>query len=928
MVTASGSTKCGSGKRWLSPLKIGFSMILVVLMWGMYLLSQTQIKYSTINVKESDLLKGEIIKLSKKYIHALSAEKETTQIGHTNTQQTAVLLQSMLSRIEQLETQMETVITNSTNTFAHMVKFIQNLNDSIHQVNNRSSHNIITYCEVPEDPTYPHCGGKVEWLKGNWKRFKKFSQHGVNGTVCSFLIFLSRIEDHCPKHFKITYQRMGKQDTLAQLTSKVNAAGSAINPVSSADDNLVTDDCSSYINDAAYPHCKNKVKWMKSFWKSDPVYASHGVNGSVCSFVEYLSQIETWCPLMKGSIAVPESCTIPKSTAFPHCGEKAIWMRKFWTTDKCYRELGVNGSVCSFLVYLSESEAWCPLRPGRTHIAQIAEARADKGKPDLSQTNLLGLLAILATGGERLKFQWMSDRITRLWPDWLKGFSSLKKRLKLDTYERKKILIYIGFLADEPLYHFGAFAGKGGPVGELVQWSDIIASLHILGHELVIVTSKNPKHKHGIKSILSSSVGGACPNSKSSEFDLIYTDYIGLSHILRVYKNINNLRCHLRLVDSFGTEAQFNHKQDGSTKNIYGFHNLNLKQYNTMFPHSPDNTFLGFVVENHISPSEELHKKKIALVYGKHISMWQDHKKLMFLDTIQSYFEIHATVGNPGKEKSTLTYALPSFVKNHGVLKGEEIQKLLKETTLFVGLGFPYEGPAPLEAVANGCFFLNAKIQPSIGRENNAFFKSKPTLRKLTSQHPYAEMYIGAPYVYTLELSNTTAIKQMMEEIKNKKLRPYLPFEYTYEGMLERLFALTKYQNFCATTKTAKSSNSAPAKVVWPPLSAKTVFLGESNEGCDQVCFKQGLICEPSFFPGINSAKSFDKCPKETPIPSIIAPGVKVGVNGDPVECLLQSNVLLYSCTARSPSTRRLCPCRDFVKGQTALCRDCLAGDR
>ena len=39
--------------------------------------------------------------------------------------------------------------------------------------------------------------------------------------------------------------------------------------------------------------------------------------------------------------------------------------------------------------------------------------------------------------------------------------------------------------------------------------------------------------------------------------------------------------------------------------------------------HSPDNTFLGFVVENHISPAEDLKKKNIALVYGKHINMWQ-----------------------------------------------------------------------------------------------------------------------------------------------------------------------------------------------------------------------------------------------------------------------------------------------------------------
>jgi len=35
---------------------------------------------------------------------------------------------------------------------------------------------------------------------------------------------------------------------------------------------------------------------------------------------------------------------------------------------------------------------------------------------------------------------------------------------------------------------------------------------------------------------------------------------------------------------------------------------------------------------------------------------------------------------------------------------------------LFVGLGFPYEGPAPLEAIANGCFFLNVKLDPPLGK--------------------------------------------------------------------------------------------------------------------------------------------------------------------------------------------------------------------
>lgn len=36
------------------------------------------------------------------------------------------------------------------------------------------------------------------------------------------------------------------------------------------------------------------------------------------------------------------------------------WMRARWTSDPCYAFYGVDGSDCSFLVYLSEVEWFCP----------------------------------------------------------------------------------------------------------------------------------------------------------------------------------------------------------------------------------------------------------------------------------------------------------------------------------------------------------------------------------------------------------------------------------------------------------------------------------------------------------------------------------------------------------------------------------------
>lgn len=52
---------------------------------------------------------------------------------------------------------------------------------------------------------------------------------------------------------------------------------------------------------------------------------------------------------------------------------------------------------------------------------------------------------------------------------------------------------------------------------------------------------------------------------------------------------------------------------------------------------------------------------------------------------------------------------------------------------MFVGLGFPYEGPAPLEAIANGAVYLNPKFSTPHSSKNTQFFKGKPTAREVRS---------------------------------------------------------------------------------------------------------------------------------------------------------------------------------------------------
>lgn len=54
----------------------------------------------------------------------------------------------------------------------------------------------------------------------------------------------------------------------------------------------------------------------------------------------------------------------------------------------------------------------------------------------------------------------------------------------------------MGFLSREAGFKFGELSSAGGPLGELVQWSDLIAALYILGHNLMISTEVKTLKKY------------------------------------------------------------------------------------------------------------------------------------------------------------------------------------------------------------------------------------------------------------------------------------------------------------------------------------------------------------------------------------------------------------------------------------------------
>lgn len=50
-------------------------------------------------------------------------------------------------------------------------------------------------------------------------------------------------------------------------------------------------------------------------------------------------------------------------------------MRARWTSDPCYAFFGVDGTECSFLIYLSEVEWFCPPLPWRNQTASRTLAK-------------------------------------------------------------------------------------------------------------------------------------------------------------------------------------------------------------------------------------------------------------------------------------------------------------------------------------------------------------------------------------------------------------------------------------------------------------------------------------------------------------------------------------------------------------------------
>lgn len=393
-----------------------------------------------------------------------------------------------------------------------------------------------------------------------------------------------------------------------------------------------------------------------------------------------------------------------------------------------------------------------------------------------------------------------------------------------------------------------------------------------------------------------------------SGFDLIYIDITGLQQLVMLAPDPEarsliwaKYSCRLRVVIPFGMDAQFNYRdykeQVMGTRSQQGNWNLNLKQFLSKYPLSVDNSFLGFALKS--SQKETTPEKtSMAFVHGKP-SEFKVHKN--FLKAIYTQMRIHTALSTDVLKKD-----LP-FIVNHENLNLTGIRRLLRKSKLFIGLGLPYEDHLALDAIAQGSVFINPKFPSHKNRLNDPTLKDLPSSRNLSSQHPYAETFIGEPYVYTVNIWNKTEVKISIKNILSKPVKPFVPFEFSCEGMLERLNAYIDNQDFCD-----KSYH-------WPLQKGDLqIIIARPGKSCTDTCFNQDLTCESEYFYLLNSS-NITGCEKVISEESTVAPAMEEVTS----KCVFQKQPLLFSCSAHHASYKRFCPCRGYRKEQIALCKHC-----
>lgn len=90
----------------------------------------------------------------------------------------------------------------------------------------------------------------------------------------------------------------------------------------------------------------------------------------------------------------PLTCTILQANMHADCLVKIRYLRENWKVHPCYAEHGVNGSDCSILAYLSNVEHWCPSKAPWSNLHKPSNTPHPLLHPRRNLTDLLAKILV------------------------------------------------------------------------------------------------------------------------------------------------------------------------------------------------------------------------------------------------------------------------------------------------------------------------------------------------------------------------------------------------------------------------------------------------------------------------------------------------------------------------------------------------------
>lgn len=126
------------------------------------------------------------------------------------------------------------------------------------------------------------------------------------------------------------------------------------------------------------------LQWMRARWTSDPCYAFFGVDGTECSFLIYLSEVEWFCPPLpwrNRTVAVP-SPPPPPRTQVRWAQPGSYWARGFWGGISRNKHSVSAGTRCLRWVFTESQGVWGwkgSLWAGNLAVEQVVPSPAQPG---------------------------------------------------------------------------------------------------------------------------------------------------------------------------------------------------------------------------------------------------------------------------------------------------------------------------------------------------------------------------------------------------------------------------------------------------------------------------------------------------------------------------------------------------------------------